>query len=212
VLSPSARRRLCALAALAAALSSSAGVQTTTGAQPRAAETAPAVAATGRPADERGEFAYHRAFAHGAYRIDVLVEAGEAPEAGRYEITVSRGEDLAARLGARRRGILEWSAVGDLDGDGAFEVLIGFREPAGARAARLTCYEWTDDLYLLPVELAAPAARQTRRYVGHDAYRIAEGRLLWEYPLFPDDDPDAVPTGKSKRFAYDFGKRRWSAD
>jgi len=171
-----------------------------------AAWQALAAPAADTPAQESNFYQLHIEDGH---VVEVRVPADERGPEGHYEIIISRGDERAARLEGRRLGYLEDSWMTDLDADGAFEVVTVERLIDGGEEARLQVHEWTDGLYLLPVEIAPLEPRQRRGYRGHDQYAVEDGTLLREFPRFEPEDPAGEPSGGRVRLRYDFAAGAW---
>lgn len=152
---------------------------------------------------------YERVLKYRAYEVEVRVDAAEPKSQGSYELAVFKDGGLIARLNGDRRGVLESSWIDELNGSGGFDLTLVFRSLESVRPAEIMVYEWSDDLYLLPLKLQPLSAAQRLGYRGYDEYRVEDGVLYHEFPRFPNDDPQAAPTGATARFRYDFANDRW---
>jgi len=152
---------------------------------------------------------YQRTLNHQDYEIAVSVSGKEAKERGSYEIAVYGDGRLIARLSGRRAGVLESSWIDDLDSDSAFDLILVFRALDEGRSGAIKLYEWTDKLYLLPVEIAPLSPPQSQGYLGYDHYHVHEGTLYREFPRFPNNDRNATPSAATARYRYDFATSKW---
>lgn len=141
--------------------------------------------------------------------VEVSVEAGETGPTGYYELVVSRGDELAARLEGRREGWLEESWLTDLDGDGQFDIVTVERLDDERQSARIRIHEW-NDLYLLPVRLQAPTKAQLRGYQGKDDIRVEDDTLLRSFPRYRPGRGKADKQ-ETVTLRYDFEADAWQA-
>ncbi|MGE0386248.1 MAG: hypothetical protein AB7Q97_16095 [Gammaproteobacteria bacterium] len=144
---------------------------------------------------DAGNPAFHQRLEKDGLTFVVDVEAGEPAAEGRYEITVYRGDELAARLDGLRRAEIAAATMTDLNRNGQPEVVLLLNGRGNAPRDRLRIYEW-NDLYLSLVELPAlPALADEAPAL----YRVDNDRLLCT----------ADNEGRREVFAFDFQARAW---
>jgi hypothetical protein len=99
-------------------------------------------------------------------------------------------------------GIISDAKVADLNGDGYPEVYV-FTVSAGSGSyGNVIGYSSNRDLSLTEIflpPLAEEGKAANRGYMGHDRFEIVEGRLVRQFPIYRQNDPNARPSSKKTR-------------
>lgn len=152
-------------------------------------------------------------FRSGVLSIVVAGVESEFSEARAYQVVVSDELRPLSRLEVNRDGVITDVWMTDLDGDGAFEIVVATGLLDGADRGAVDIHEWQDGRFNSTAVAGLPADDRMA-YRGNDQFSVENHQLRWAFPLFdaPDSDGKAVPSGQMARFRYDYGANRWLSD
>lgn len=146
----------------------------------------------------------------GNYTITVAADPESALYGAEYQITVRNEELLLSRLSAPYSGSLSKSFVADLNGDGAFEVVVTYTEAATHNTA-IKVYSWKDDL-LQPLKLAELDPQQQQGYRGDDEVAVIDGKLVRLFQVYVLQNGEWAASTAQRRLHYSFDSSRWMTD
>jgi hypothetical protein len=167
-----------------------------------AAKVAPALSSE-RPFD--------RSYVYKGFKIRVAEGPGEARSIGTYTITVVRPDGQVAVAKGHRDGTVQNAWVADLSGRGGFEVVVATQSSGSGSYGALAIFGWTGTS-LKPLDVADLSPGQKQGYRGHDVFGLDRGRVVRAFPLYRPNDPNAHPSGGTRRLVYDFQRNRWISD
>lgn len=152
-------------------------------------------------------------FLAGGLNIVVASVESEFSEARAYQVVVSDELRTLSRLEVNRDGVIADAWMTDLDGDGAFEIVVATGLLDGDDRGAVDIHEWQDGRFSSTAVARLPADERAA-YRGNDQFSVENHQLWWAFPLFdaPDADGNAVPSGRMARFRYDYGANRWLSD
>jgi hypothetical protein len=151
---------------------------------------------------------FERSYTYRGFKVRVVEDPGEARSIGTYTITVVRPDGKVTVAKGHRDGTVQEAWVADLSGEGGFEVAIATQSAGSGSYGALAVFRWTGtSLMLLNVADLSPAQKQG--YRGHDAFRLDRGRIVRAFPVYRSDDPNAHPSGGTRRLVYDFRRNTW---
>ena len=101
-------------------------------------------------------------------------------------------------------GSVTAAEVGDLDANGDPEIYVFVNSAGSGSYGSLVAYavnagKSLSEIYLPPLTDDAALARG---YMGHDVFRVVEGKLVRRFPLYREDDTNANPTGGEREIHY----------
>ena len=165
----------------------------------------------------------------GDLAMDISVPEGEGHTGGTFRVTVPKvGFDSGV---VARHGTLEAAWVVDVNQDEILDAVLVVRGGGSGSYASIVIVESSagsfDVIHLPPVS-------STRGYMGHDEVHVREGRIIRSFPSYEDHspmrvrrqrnagrgtdressprarpDPNASPSGKTVRLAFDRATGSW---
>lgn len=147
-------------------------------------------------------------FRRGELVVDVVGKEAEFDETRAYQIVVRDELRTLARLEVNRDGLVTDVWLTDLDGDGAFEIVVATAQLGGADIGAADVHEWRD--FRFDSTKTAPlSAEQAATYRGNDQFTLVDGGLRRSYPEFIERTGGVVPSGKMVELEYRYGDNRW---
>lgn len=146
----------------------------------------------------------------GNYTITVAADPESTLSSAEYQVTVRNEELLLSRLSAPYSGSLSNSFVADLNGDGAFEVVVTYTEAATHHTA-IKVYSWQGDL-LQPLKLAELDEQQRQGYRGDDEVAVIDGKLVRLFQVYVQQNGEWAASTAQRRLHYSFDSSRWMTD
>jgi len=146
---------------------------------------------------------YYQQLTHGPWRavIDAKAENGCSLQT------------IHLALGTRKRKLGELTLAAsnpvsdawlrDLDGNQTPELILITTSAVSGSYAGLRLFTPADNA-LKTFELPALIEPQASEYRGHDRYFLRKDRIVREYPIFRDKDPNCCPSGGLRRQFYRF--------
>ena len=96
-------------------------------------------------------------------------------------------------------GIITRSEVADINADGSPEIYVyGF----DGKSQTVLAWSANRKKSLSQITLPDLDAAQSKGYRGGDEFAVVEGILARRFPVYPDDEPDAKPSGKVRQIQY----------
>lgn len=126
---------------------------------------------------------------------------------GHYLVVVADASDtLGAETGPTDGPLMDvW--VTDLDHDGNPEIILWAKCVGSGGYGEVYFLEWQDGKFLMP-ELPPLTPAQQDGYMGHDVFRIRNNRLIREFPIYRETDPNSTPTGGTRTIEYAYRERQ----
>jgi len=147
-------------------------------------------------------------FTRNGLTIRVIARDSEYEETRSYQVVVSDDVRTFSRLEVNRDGLVSDVFITDLDGDGAFEVVVATAKTGANEEGAVDIHEWR--AYRFDTTAAAPLPPSERSgYRGNDQFTVENGRLLRSFPRFASDGGQELPTGEMVQFEYDYSNNRW---
>ena len=157
------------------------------------------------------EHPFDRSYVYRGFKVRVAEGPGEARSIGTYTITLVRPDGRVTVAKGHRDGTIEYVWVADLSGEGGFEVVIVTQSSGSGSYGALAVYRWTGtSLKALNVADLSPAQKQG--YRGHDVFSLDRGFVVRAFPIYTPNDPNASPSGGTRRLVYDFRHNKWISD
>lgn len=94
--------------------------------------------------------------------------------------------------------------IADLNADGFPELLI-FTQSAGSGSyGNVIAYSVNAGKSMSQVTFSSASedSKFNKGYMGHDRFSINKSKLIHEFPIYKESDPNAVPTGGTRRIQY----------
>jgi hypothetical protein len=110
-----------------------------------------------------------------------------------------------------RDGTVQNAWVANLSGGGGFEVVIATQSSGSGSYGALAVFRWTGTS-LKPLNVADLSPAQKQGYRGHDVFRLDRGRVVRAFPIYRPNDPNARPSGGTRRLVYDFRRNTWISE
>jgi hypothetical protein len=140
--------------------------------------------------------------------VEISIPETEPASAGTYELNVTPAGGSAQFIVGEREGAIACVWIYDVGGDAGPEIIVWMVSAGSGSYGTLHLYEYDDDQYSRR-ELVFPPIDERWGYMGHDTFEVRSGKLLWEYPIYLEGDPNAAPGGGRASFCYSFGEDRW---
>jgi hypothetical protein len=93
------------------------------------------------------------------------------------------------------------SFTGDLDQDGEIEIYVMTQSSGSGGYGRLYIYELKDN-QLKTIDMVKLSSENESGYRGHDFFSIANGLLIRAFPVYNENDPNALPSGGTRNIIY----------
>lgn len=94
--------------------------------------------------------------------------------------------------------------LADLDQDGFDELYIITKSTGSGSDGIAFAFNTNQDEKLVPITIIEPAtdAKALIGYMGHDIYKIANGKLTRTFPIYNETDQNCCPTGGTRTISY----------
>jgi hypothetical protein len=101
-------------------------------------------------------------------------------------------------------GTVTGAEVDDLNGDGSPEIYVFINSAGSGSYGSLVAYgsnnkKSLSEIYLPPLE---SDETNSKGYMGHDAFKVMESRLVRRFPVYKNIDSNANPTGGTRQLQY----------
>ena len=141
---------------------------------------------------------------------------GESASIGSYSIRAFAANydhsdelmDFIAGVVRPRDGGIEKCWVTDLDGDGKPEVVVWIECAGSGGYGTLDIFTF-DGKKLNQVAVPELAARKEKSYHGHDRFKIEDGAVICEFPLYLGEEAENSPKGGKIKYEFDFKNKQW---
>jgi len=151
---------------------------------------------------------FERSYAYRGFKVRIAEGPGEARSIGTYTITLVRPDGQVTVAKGHRDGTVQDAWVADLSGEGGFQVVIATQSSGSGSYGGLAIYRWTGTS-LKALNVADLTSAQRQGYRGHDAFGLDRGRVVRAFPIYEPSDPNAHPSGGTRRLVYDFQRNKW---
>lgn len=141
--------------------------------------------------------------------LTARVAAGtdESPSSGSYSVRIFDGTEFAAGVLAERDGEIAQAWI--IPDGGAWLVVVWIRSAGSGADGRLDAWRF-DGRGLRGYQLPTPPTETLEGYLGHDLYRMENGVLIREFPVYLPGDCNAAPSGGVRRLALRPPDGQWS--
>ncbi len=95
------------------------------------------------------------------------------------------------------------AAVGDLNGDGFYEILIFTQSVGSGSYGNVIAYSSNRGLSWSEVSYPELSSKLKQGYMGHDKFEVVDNVLVRQFPLYLEGDTNANPKGKTRQIQYD---------
>lgn len=95
------------------------------------------------------------------------------------------------------------AAVGDLNGDGFYEILIFTQSVGSGSYGNVIAYSSNKGQSWSEVSYPELPSKLTQGYMGHDKFEVVDNVLVRQFPLYLEGDTNANPKGKMRQIQYD---------
>lgn len=94
--------------------------------------------------------------------------------------------------------------VADLNNDGFPELLIFTKSPGSGSYGNVIAYSVNAGKSMSQVTFSSASedSKFNKGYMGHDRFSIDGSKLIQEFPIYKESDPNANPTGGTRRIEY----------
>lgn len=94
--------------------------------------------------------------------------------------------------------------VADLNADGFPELLIFTKSAGSGSYGNVIAYSVNAGKSMSQVTFSSASedAKHNKGYMGHDRFSINESKLIHEFPIYKENDPNASPSGGTRRIQY----------
>jgi hypothetical protein len=139
--------------------------------------------------------------------------AEEARSIGSYVLSIYASDDptkmrLVTELAGVRDGMIQNCWISNIDDDENAEVLIFSRGAGSGGYAQLHVYEF-DGASLQQTEIETPPADLLIGYQGRDNYKLVDGVLYREFPVYLRGDANCCPKGGNATLEFDAAAGVW---
>ena len=93
------------------------------------------------------------------------------------------------------------SFTGDLDDDGNIETYVITQSAGSGGYGRIYAFEINKN-QLERIDFVELPSEYRSGYLGHDYFNIENNRLIREFPIYKESDPNALPSGVTRRIIY----------
>lgn len=107
-----------------------------------------------------------------------------------------------ASVSAEADGTLVDIEVDDLDANGYPEIYVFVQSVGSGSYGSLIAYASNRNKSITPIHLPDLSAKQASGYMGHDKFKIGEGKLLRRFPIYLPGDTNSRPTGGMRQIQY----------
>ena len=108
-------------------------------------------------------------------------------------------------------GSVTAAEVEDLNSDGRPELVLTVVSAGSGSYGSVLAWSASKGHTLLPINLPALTAAQSKGYMGHDRFDVVETTLVRSFPIYRDGDSNAKPTGGTRQIDYKLvnGEASW---
>jgi hypothetical protein len=145
---------------------------------------------------------YQRRLVNQNYAISVTVQGEENMKD--LQIEVLRGGKPVAEFTESIDGQVAGSMTTDLNKNNRPEVLV-FVESSGSGSYGLVYGYELSESGKSPLTLPPLKGDAAEGYMGHDTFKVENGKLLRTFPVYADTDANASPTGGTRTLTYTLG-------
>lgn len=145
---------------------------------------------------------YQRRLVNQNYAISVTVQGQESMKD--LQIEVLRGGKLVTEFKEAIDGQVVGSMTTDLNKNNSPEVLV-FVESSGSGSYGLVYGYELSESGKKPVTLPPLKGEAAEGYMGHDTFKVENGKLLRTFPVYAETDVNANPTGGNRTVVYTLG-------
>ncbi len=145
---------------------------------------------------------YQRRLVNQNYAISVTVQGEENMKD--LQIEVLRGGKLVTEFTESIDGQVAGSMTTDLNKNNQPEVLV-FVESSGSGSYGLVYGYELSESGKNPLTLPPLKGDAAEGYMGHDKFKVENGKLLRTFPVYADTDANANPTGGTRTLTYTLG-------
>ena len=145
---------------------------------------------------------YQRRLVNQNYAISVTVQGEENMKD--LQIEVLRGGKLVTEFTESIDGQVAGSMTTDLNKNNRPEVLV-FVESSGSGSYGLVYGYELSESGKNPLTLPPMKGDAAEGYMGHDTFKVENGKLLRTFPVYADTDANASPTGGTRTLTYTLG-------
>jgi hypothetical protein len=136
--------------------------------------------------------------------ISFRVQAPNDSSIGTLTITPAGLEIDNSEIQREIDGTVVLAEVADLDADDSPEIYVYVQSAGSGSYGSLVAYaangrKSLSEIYLPPLEDNPKAAAG---YMGHDAFRVVENRLVQRFPIYQEGDTNAEPSGGMRQLQY----------
>ena len=155
------------------------------------------------------EFLYVKEYSHPPYSIQVGCYSPDGSMSlTSCRVRISQKKKVLETKTSEVDGQVTGSAVDDLDRDGNFEVLVFSRSAGSGSYGEAKALEWEGGK-LRERPLPSLTGQQAKGYMGHDSFEAKDGALVREFPVYRESDPNASPSGGTRRITYRLKNNAW---
>jgi len=161
--------------------------------------------------DSGGDGAYSRSFSAGD--ITFKVRCANASSLNVVHVQPSGLEIVNDEMQREADGTVTGAAIADLDGNGWPEIYVFVTSAGSGSYGSLVGYAVNNGKSMSDIHLPdlAESPKAAAGYMGHDVFAIEGNRLVRSFPVYRDGDPNAAPSGPTRRLAYELkpGEATW---
>lgn len=95
------------------------------------------------------------------------------------------------------------AAVGDLNEDGSYDILIFTRGVGSGSYGDVVAYSSNEGQSWNEVHFPELSSELKQGYMGHDKFEVVDNVLVRQFPLYLEGDTNANPKGKTRQIQYD---------
>ena len=147
-------------------------------------------------------------FQKGGLSISVVAKDAEYDDRRSYQIVVEDDIRMLSRLEVNRDAVLTNAWQTDLDGDGAFEIVVTTGQVNGSNSGGVDIHEWNGNRFDSMRPKRSTDAERVG-YQGYDQFELHEGTLIRSYPIFITHNGNWAPSGDMARYVFHFADRAW---
>jgi hypothetical protein len=134
----------------------------------------------------------------------------EAASIGSYTIALYRGDsdfqDFIAGLVRPRDGGISKVWLTQLDKGKEPEIIVWMTCAGTGAFGKIDIFRFTGDKL---VQLESPKEIKLKGGMGHDTFKMNNGKLFRLIPVYNESDPNSTPTGGTTKLVLDFKNMEW---
>jgi hypothetical protein len=136
----------------------------------------------------------------------------ELASIGSYTIALYRLDgdlpDFVTGLVRPRTGTVERVWITQLDKGKEPEIIVWTTCAGTGAIGKIDLFRFTDGK-IVPLPLDSSKVINIDGYMGHDEFKMENGKLFRTFPLYKDSDPNSTPTGGTMKMVLDFKNMEW---